>query len=57
MALIEVKSNYLSYRKYTRFLGFMKGVWYGDTDGQVADTGVQRQLEEQDIEKALSMAG
>jgi hypothetical protein len=42
---------------HCRFLGFMKGGWYGDTDGQVADTGVQRQLKEQDIEKARSMAG
>jgi len=57
MALIEAKSNYISYRKHTVGSWFHEGGWYGDTDGQVADTGVQRQLKEQDIEKVRSMAG
>ncbi len=57
MALIEVKSKYISYWKHTvGTLGFIKEVGVATLTGQVADTGVQRELKEQDIEKARSMA-
>ena len=56
MSLIEVKSKYICYWKHTvGMLGFMKEVGVASLTGQVADTGVQRQLLEQDIEKARSM--
>jgi len=57
MTLIEVKSKYISYWKHTvSALGFMKEVGVATLTGSVADTGVQRELNEQDIEKARSMA-
>lgn len=57
MTLIEVKSKYITYWKHTvSTLGFVKEVGVATLTGSVADTGVQRQLNEQDIEKARSMA-
>ena len=56
MSLIEVKSKYISYWKHTvSSLGFMKEVGVATLTGSVADTGVTRELKEQDIEKARSM--
>lgn len=57
MSLIEVKAKYISYWKHTvSSLGFMKEVGVATLTGKVADTGVMRELNEQDIEKARSMA-
>ena len=51
MTLIEVKPKYISYWKsQVGMLGFMKEVGVAASTGQVADTGVQRQLLEKDIE-------
>ena len=51
MALIELKAKYISYWKATvGTLGFVKEVVQASWTGQVADTGVQRQLVEEDIE-------
>ena len=51
MALIEFKSKYIAYWKSTTTtsLGFIKEVTQASLTGQVADTGVQRQLSEEDI--------
>ncbi|MCJ1456308.1 hypothetical protein MMC28_006668 [Mycoblastus sanguinarius] len=52
MAIIEVKAKYISYWKSTvTSLGFMKEVAQASFTGQVANTGVQRQLVEKDIEE------
>lgn len=52
MALIEVKAKYVSYWKSTvSTLGFMKEVAQASFTGQVAQTGVTRQLVEGDLEK------
>lgn len=51
MALIEVKTKYISYWKSTvGTLGFFKEVTQATVTGQVADTGVQRQFLQEDIE-------
>ena len=51
MALIEVKTKYISYWKSTvGTLGFLKEVTQATVTGQVADTGVQRQFLRDDIE-------
>lgn len=51
MALIEVKAKYVSYWKSTvSSLGFVKEVAQASFTGQVANTGVQRQLVQEDIE-------
>lgn len=52
MALIEVKAKYISYWKSTvTSLGFMKEVAQASFTGQVANTGVTRQLVQEDIEE------
>jgi len=52
MTLIEVKAKYISYWKSTSTsLGFMKEVAVGAMTGQVANTGVQREFGESDIEE------
>ena len=51
MALIEVKTKYISYWKSTvGMLGFLKEVTQATMTGQVADTGLQRQFLQDDIE-------
>lgn len=51
MSLIEVRAKYISYWKATvGTLGFLKEVAQASLTGQVADTGKQRQLVEEDIE-------
>ena len=51
MALIEVKAEYVSYWKSTvSSLSFVKEVAQASFTGQVANTGVQRQLVQEDIE-------
>lgn len=51
MALIEVRARYISYWKATvGTLGFLKEVGVATVTGQVADTGVLRELVEEDIE-------
>lgn len=51
MAVIELKAKYVSYWKSTvGALGFAKEVTQASLTGQVANTGVQRQLVEEDIE-------
>lgn len=53
MALIEVKSKYISYWKSERTkLGFAKEVTQASITGEVAETGVQRELKEADIQRA-----
>lgn len=53
IALIEVKSTYISYWKTTvGTLGFMKEVGGAAITGKVAHTGVLRELKAEDIEKA-----
>ncbi|MCJ1428909.1 hypothetical protein MMC29_006820 [Sticta canariensis] len=53
MALIEVKSKYISYwNSKVTSLGFLKEVGVASLTGKVADTGVQRELLEEDIEAA-----
>ncbi|KAI4245256.1 MAG: hypothetical protein L6R40_002613 [Gallowayella cf. fulva] len=53
MTLIEVKANYITYWKSTSsFPGFIKEVAQASMTGQVADTGVNRQLVDKDIQKA-----
>ena len=53
MALIEVKSKYISYwNSKVTSLGFLKEVGLASLTGKVADTGVQRELLEEDIEAA-----
>lgn len=58
LALIEVKSRYVAYWKSTvGTLGFVKEV--GDAAGteQVANTGVQRQLLQGDLEQTRRVEG
>ena len=56
MSLIEVKSKYISYWKHTvSSLGFIKEVGVATMTGSVANTGVTRELSEQDIEKARAI--
>lgn len=53
MALIEVKSKYISYwNSKVTSLGFLKEVGLASLTGKVADTGVQRELSQKDIEAA-----
>ncbi|KAL9579184.1 MAG: hypothetical protein Q9203_006807 [Teloschistes exilis] len=53
MALIEVKANYIAYWKTTSSMpGFIKEVAQASLTGQVADTGVNRQLFDKDIQVA-----
>ncbi|KAL8801845.1 MAG: hypothetical protein Q9182_004195 [Xanthomendoza sp. 2 TL-2023] len=53
MTLIEVKANYIAYWKSTSsFPGFIKEVAQASMTGQVADTGVNRQLFDKDIQTA-----
>jgi general stress protein 26 len=57
MALIEVKSNYVAYWKATvGTLGFIKEVGVAAMTGQVANTGVNRQLLESDLQMARGNA-
>jgi len=57
MALIEVKTNYISYWLHqVGALGFMKEVGVAAVTGKVANTGVQRELKEADIEEARNSA-
>lgn len=56
MTLIEVKSKYVSYYKTSvGLLGYAKEVAGAAITGGVANTGVLRELSEQDLEKARSM--
>ena len=58
MALIEVKSKYISYWKSTSTsLGMLKEVAVGAMTGQVANTGVQREFFEDDISKMREIQG
>lgn len=51
MAIVELKAKYISYWKSTvGSLGFFKEVAQATLTGQVADNGVQRQFDEEDIE-------
>ncbi|KAL8952315.1 MAG: hypothetical protein Q9222_001767 [Ikaeria aurantiellina] len=53
MTLIELKAGYISYWKSTSTsLGFMKEVAQASMTGQVADTGVNRQMFDKDIQAA-----
>jgi len=57
MTLIEVKSKYISYWKSTSTkLGFVKEVAQAAITGSVAQTGLQREMKEADLEKARQMA-
>lgn len=52
MALIEIKSNYIVYwKRETSSLGFLKEVGQAALTGGVAQTGVHRELTENDIDK------
>ncbi|KAJ4990794.1 protein bli-3 [Stagonosporopsis vannaccii] len=56
MALIEVKSNYVTYYKTdVGLLGYAKEVAGAAMTGRVANTGVLRELSEQDLDKARSI--
>jgi len=58
MTLIEVKATYICYWKSTvSSLGFMKEVGQASLTGQVAQTGVTRQFEEDDIESMRKTQG
>lgn len=53
VTLIEVKAKYISYWKHTvGSIGFLKEVGVAALTGKVADTGVLRELGEEDIELA-----
>lgn len=53
MALIEIKSHYVAYWKSTvSSVGFIKEVAQASMQGKVANTGVQRQLTEEDLKNA-----
>ena len=53
LALIKAKSRYVAYWKATMgTLGFVQEVGIAAVTGQVAETGVQRQLLESDLEPA-----
>jgi len=50
MSLIEIKSKYIVYwKKNVSSLGFMKEVGIGALTGSVAQTGIHRELQEDDI--------
>ncbi len=56
MTLIEVKAKYIAYWKATvGTLGFAKEVIGASLTGGVANTGVQRHMMENDIEKARNL--
>jgi len=56
MSLIEVKSKYIVYWLHqVGTLGFMKEVGVSAVTGRVADTGVLREFDEHDIEKARQL--
>ncbi|KAI1267709.1 hypothetical protein F5Y18DRAFT_378617 [Xylariaceae sp. FL1019] len=56
MALIEVKSKYIRYWKSTvGAVGFLKETTVASLTGQVAQTGVLRELNPEDIEKARTL--
>jgi len=58
MALIEVQPKYISYWKHTvSTLGFVKEVGLGALTGQVANTGLQRELTEEDIKQMRHTQG
>ena len=58
MALIEVQPKYISYWKSTvTSLGFVKEVGLAALTGQVANTGVQRELMEEDIKQMRHTQG
>lgn len=53
MAMIEVKAKYVAYWKTTASsLGYMKEVAQAAITGKVANTGLQRQLTEEDLQHA-----
>ncbi|MCJ1443643.1 MAG: hypothetical protein MMC23_004143 [Stictis urceolatum] len=53
VALIEVKSNFIAYWKRTvGSLGFMKEIGVAAATGRIADTGVTRDLDSNDLETA-----
>ncbi|KAI4248971.1 MAG: hypothetical protein L6R42_009128 [Xanthoria sp. 1 TBL-2021] len=53
MTLIEVKANYITYWKSTStFPGFIKEVAHASMTGQIADTGINRRLTDEDIQNA-----
>lgn len=53
VALIEVKAEYITYWLSTSTtLGFLKEIAQSNLTGQVATTGVTRELKKQAIEKA-----
>ena len=57
MALIEVKAHYISYwRSTVSSVGFVKEVATASMSGRVANTGVLRQLTEEDIKIAREYA-
>lgn len=57
VSLIEVKAKYISYWKPTvSSIGFLKEIGVASLTGKVADTGVLRQLVEEDIELARRQA-
>jgi general stress protein 26 len=56
MTLIEVKAKYVVYYlTQVGLLGYMKEVGVAAMTGKIADTGVIRELNEQDIEQARRM--
>ncbi|MCJ1384498.1 hypothetical protein MMC17_007615 [Xylographa soralifera] len=58
MSLIEVQPKYISYWKSTvTTLGFVKEVGLGALTGKVANTGVQRELTEEDIKQMRHTQG
>lgn len=58
MAIIELKAKYISYWKSTvSSLGFVKEVAQASLTGSVADTGVQRQLVQEDVEAMRKTPG
>lgn len=57
MCLIEIKANYITYwRATTGALGFLKETTIAPLTGEVAQTGVTREMGKEDIEKARAMA-
>ncbi|KAL8966573.1 MAG: hypothetical protein Q9183_003312 [Haloplaca sp. 2 TL-2023] len=57
MTLIEVKANYIAYWKsQVGTAGMLKEVTQASLTGQVADTGVNRQLFDKDIQSARATA-
>jgi hypothetical protein len=57
MTLIEVKAKFVTYYKTeVGTLGMMKEVGVAAVTGKVANTGVLRELQEADLEKARTMS-